>query len=126
MGPFDVVELQRPDDGLEDVLGHATDVAALELRVVLDADPRQHRHLLAAQPGDATPTTVGRQAGLLRGDPGPAARQELTDLVHDIGPSDDAATPSRYGARRHRREGLAVPLTASTPTCSRGTRTMDP
>jgi hypothetical protein len=109
VGPFDVIELQRPGDSLEDVLGYAADVAALELCVVLDADPCQHRHLLAAQAGDATPATVGRQADLFRGDPGPAAGQELPDLVHDMRPSDDAATPSRYGPRRHRGRGWQYP-----------------
>ena len=65
VGAFDVVELQGAGDGFEDVLGDAADVAAFELRVVLDADPGEHRHLLAAQPGDAAAAAVGAQAGLL-------------------------------------------------------------
>ena len=66
MGAFDVVELQGTGDGFEDVFGDAADVAALELRVVLDADPGEHRHLFAAQPGHPPPASVGAQAGLLR------------------------------------------------------------
>ena len=49
VGPFDLVELQGTGDGVEDVLGDAADVAALEPDVVLGADPGEQRHLLAAQ-----------------------------------------------------------------------------
>jgi len=48
VGAFDVVELQGACDGVEDVFGDAADVAPLELRVVLGADPGDHGDLFAA------------------------------------------------------------------------------
>ena len=53
VGAFGVVELQRTGERLEHGLGDAASVAALEARVVLDADAGEHRDLLAAQPGHA-------------------------------------------------------------------------
>ena len=48
VGTFRLVELQGAGDAFEDVVGHAVCVAALEPRVVLDADPGEHRDFLAA------------------------------------------------------------------------------
>ena len=59
MRPLDLVELEGPRDGFEHVLGDTSHVAAFQLRVVLDADARQQRHLLAPQPGDPSPAPVG-------------------------------------------------------------------
>src|SRR4051812_23907469 len=81
MRPLDLVELEGPSDGLDDVVGGAADAASLELRVVLDADPGQHRHLFASKAADATSSAVGTQTGLRRGDAGAAGGQELSDLV---------------------------------------------
>jgi hypothetical protein len=50
VGPLDIVEMQRVGDGVEDVVGDAANGAAFELRVVLDADPGEHRHFLAPDP----------------------------------------------------------------------------
>ena len=84
------------------------DVAAFELGVVLDADPGQHRHLLAAQPGHASPAAVGAQAGLLRRDPGPAGRRGTRGSRSRQ--SEHERHASRYGPVDRRRERLAVPL----------------
>src|SRR2546430_1190444 len=78
--PLDLVELQGRRYGFEHVFGDAQDLAAFQLRVVLDADAREERHLLAPQPGDPSPA-VDAQPGPLRGDPGPSRGQELADLV---------------------------------------------
>ena len=48
-----LVELQRAGERLEHALGDAAHVAALEARVVRDADAGEHRDLLAAQPRHA-------------------------------------------------------------------------
>ena len=60
-----VVELQRAGERVEHAVGDAAHVAALQARVVRDADARQHGDLLAAQAGHAA-RPVGRQPGLLR------------------------------------------------------------
>ncbi|MDA0168511.1 hypothetical protein OJ998_05370 [Solirubrobacter taibaiensis] len=74
-----VVELQRPGEGAQHVVGDAAHVTAFQARVVRDAHARQHGDLLAAQARHA-PGPVGRQPGLLRGDPPAARGQELADL----------------------------------------------
>ena len=48
-----VVELEGVDEAVQHALGDAADAAALQPRVVLDADARQHGDLLAPQAGDA-------------------------------------------------------------------------
>jgi hypothetical protein len=88
---FHVVETQRSGNRLEHVLGDTPDVATLELRVVVDADRGQHRHLLAPQPRHTAPAAVSLQARLVRCDPRPTRRQELADLVH---PVNRRSTPS--------------------------------
>ena len=80
MGSFDVVELQRASDGVEDVVGHAADGAAFELDVVLGADPGEHRHLLAAEACDAA-SSGGAQPGLVGCDAGATGREEVADRV---------------------------------------------
>jgi len=45
-----VVELERPADGIEHLVRHATGVAAFEPRVVLDADAGKEGDLLSTQP----------------------------------------------------------------------------
>ena len=74
-----VVELQRAGERVEHAVGDAAHVAALQARVVRDADAGQHGHLLAPQAGHAA-RPVGRQPGLLRADPPAARGQELADL----------------------------------------------
>ena len=83
---FGLVELQRPRDRFEDVLGDAADVAAFEARVVLDADPGERGDLLAAQAGDAPVARVDGQSGLFGGDLGSPCDEELAQRglgIHD-------------------------------------------
>jgi hypothetical protein len=72
MRALDIVELQRPGYRLKHVFRDAAGVPAFELGVVVDADPGEHSDFLAAQTRHAPVPAVGDQAGLLRGDPGPA------------------------------------------------------
>jgi len=76
-----LVELERAAHGVEHVVGHAAGVAALETRVVLDADPREQRHLLAPQARHPARSAVGRETGMLRCQLRPARGEELADLV---------------------------------------------
>jgi hypothetical protein len=63
--PFGLVEAQRPGERVEDALGDAGEVPALELRVVLHADTGQVGDLAAAQTRHAPVAAVARQAGPL-------------------------------------------------------------
>jgi hypothetical protein len=56
--PLHLVELEGPRDRFQHIFGHAPDVAAFELRVVLDADAGEKRDLLAPQTRDASPPAV--------------------------------------------------------------------
>ncbi|MFD5124759.1 hypothetical protein [Streptomyces sp. NPDC058385] len=67
MGAFDVVELEGCGEAVEDFLGDAADVAALEAGVVLDADRRELGDFRAAQAADLASSAEVRQAGLLGG-----------------------------------------------------------
>src|SRR5206468_10284674 len=80
---LDVVELKRLADGVEDVLGDPPNAAALQLDVVLDADPGEHGHLIAPQPGHTTAPAISRQPCPLRRDARPAGGQKLADLTCD-------------------------------------------
>ena len=53
VGALGVVELQRPRERLEDGVGDTAGVAALEPRVVVDADAGEQRDLFAAETGYA-------------------------------------------------------------------------
>ena len=92
VGPFGFVELQRPHDAFEDVLGHAVGVAPLEAGVVLDADPRQHGDLFAAQPLDPPVVPVDGEAGVGGRDLGSARRQELADVLRRVHAVDHTTT----------------------------------
>ncbi len=60
MGAFGVIEQQGAGDGVQDRVGGAAGVAALQPGVVRDADPGQQRDLLAAQTRDpADPSERG-------------------------------------------------------------------
>jgi hypothetical protein len=52
VGAFGVVEPQGAGDGVQDRVGGAAGIAALQPGVVRDADPGQQRDLLAAQTCD--------------------------------------------------------------------------
>jgi hypothetical protein len=83
VGALGLVELERASECVQDELGDAGDVAALQPPVVLDAHPGQRGDLLAAQPGHAA-LAIARQAGLVGRDPGPARGQELGDVVGGV------------------------------------------
>ena len=57
-----------PERALEHVFGDAVDVPALEPRVVLDADPRQHGRLFSAKDLHAPVAAIGREARSFRRD----------------------------------------------------------
>ena len=92
-GPGQVVEVgalglgqpQGPRQRLEHGLGDAAEVAALQPRVVLHAEPGEHRELLAAQPGDPPQPAVDGQAGLAGGDPAAAGDEEVAHLGTQLG-----------------------------------------
>src|SRR6266566_652065 len=102
-----LVEVQGPAERLKHALGDPGKVAALELRVVLDADSGQVGDLAAAQTGHAAVAAVVRQPGLLGGDLGPAGAEEGLDLVA-------VAHASRLGAVPRMRGGLSVHRLAAT------------
>ena len=68
MCPLRLVQLQCASDAVDDALGDAGGVAALELRVVLAGDAGQEGDLVAAQARDpSTLSAIGGQTGLLGG-----------------------------------------------------------
>ncbi len=79
--PLGLVQLQRPRDRLQDAFRGAGEVPALEVGVVVDAHPGEQRRLFPAEPGDAAVAAVGRQARLVRREPGPPGSQELANLA---------------------------------------------
>ncbi len=80
VGAFVLVQLQRPRDRVENVLGDAADVALLKARVPLDADAGEHGDLLPAQTRN-TASAAGGKPDLLRGDPAAPAGEEVPDVV---------------------------------------------
>ena len=89
--------------------GRAADRAALELGVVLDAHPGQHRDLAAAQAGDA-PVVAGQAARPLGGD---RARRSHEELAHLCSVVHATERRSRDGRRRG-----ALPVHPSAGTSS--------
>ena len=82
---FGLVELECLGDAVDDALGDAGGVAALQPGVVLAGDAGEQSDLLAAQSGDpAAVSAVDGQSGLLGGDPGPSRAEELPDLGPEI------------------------------------------
>jgi hypothetical protein len=78
MGLLGLVEVQGASDAVDDAVGDAGGVAALELGVVLAWDARQQRDLVAAQSGDpSTLCTIRGKTGLLGADPGPSRGQNV-------------------------------------------------
>jgi hypothetical protein len=86
--------VQSTGDGVEDRLGDAGKVAALQSGVVLDRHVGEHGHLGAAQSGDAA-VRAAHDACLLGCDLGPAGGEELAHLV--LGVHELDATPDRSG-----------------------------
>src|SRR4051812_16873013 len=65
VGVLGLVELQRAGDRVQDVLGHAADVALLEPRVPVRADASEHSDLFASQARDAAAAAACGQTDLL-------------------------------------------------------------
>ena len=65
MGSLRVVELEGAAHCVEDVVRDPACVAALEPRVVLDADASHERHFFAPQTAHAAMAAEGREAGPL-------------------------------------------------------------
>ena len=107
-----LVELEGVADAVEDAVGDAADVAALEPGVVLDADAGEEGDLFAAQAGDAAVRAVHGQPGLLRGDLGAARGEELPQVV--LGGHAIHAT--------HVVLGLGVPASTPLNAVSHGVR----
>jgi hypothetical protein len=74
-----VIESQRPRQRLEDLLGHAGHLAALEPAVVVRADTGQRGNLFPAKPGHP-PLAVAGQTDLLGRQLRPAGGQEFGDV----------------------------------------------
>src|SRR5450755_4052438 len=108
-GSFGLVELQRSRDALEHVLGGADRAPALEARVVLDADPGEHRGFFPSQPRHPAIAAIRGEASLLRGDLGSPRGQELPDVACSV----HASILRMAGETR---EVLAVPLSARSPS----------
>ena len=107
-----VIQLQRPRHRVEHGRGCAGDRAALELGVVLDADPGEHRDLGAAQARD-TPVRPRGDARRIRGELRAARHQELAHLgsvVHAV----------RLGRMPRARDALpSTPLVSDSLTAAR-------
>src|SRR5205807_5537567 len=71
--------------------------SALELDVVLDADPGEHGHFVAPQPVHGTAAAISRQPCALRRDARPAGAQKLADLARGHTSSVRAAVSWRAG-----------------------------
>jgi hypothetical protein len=83
MGALGVVELERVGEHFEHAIRYPGRVATLEAPVVVDADPGQRGHLLAAEARHLAPAE-GAQPGLLRRHVRTPARQELRELIRRI------------------------------------------
>lgn len=85
MRSLGLVELKRTCKRLEDALGDAGGVAALELRVISNADAGEQRNLFPSQARNpARAMAVGAQTGVFRGDAGPSRGKELAHLAPGV------------------------------------------
>ena len=79
MRSFGLIETQRMGQRIQDAVGGAAEVPTLQAVVIVDAEPRERRDLLA-QPRDAT-RPEHREARVLRSDPRAPGREEVADLA---------------------------------------------
>jgi NAD(P)-dependent dehydrogenase (short-subunit alcohol dehydrogenase family) len=85
MRPLSLIELQGVRDAVDDAVGDAGGVAALEPDVVLAGDAGEDGDLIAAQARDPSAVSaIHGQPGLLWRDPGPPGAEELPDLAADV------------------------------------------
>src|SRR6185437_16945285 len=75
--PLRLVQLQGPRHGLHNRVRDPRQVPALEPGVIVETHPGQRGDLLTPQPRHPPLFAVRRHSGLLRGDAGPAADQEV-------------------------------------------------
>jgi hypothetical protein len=104
-----LVQLQRTRERLQDALGDPVQVPPLQTGVVVHTHTGEQRDFLPAKSGKAPASAEGRQARLLRDDPGPPRSQELANLVPVVHDLDATATQPPW-------EGLSVPGLTGTPT----------
>jgi hypothetical protein len=125
MGPLGLVEVQGVGDAVDDAVGDAGGVAALEPGVVLARDACEEGDLLAAQARDPSAVAaVGGQPGLGGADLGSSRAQELPNLGADLATevarvsrsSFVSAMPSTLRALPHGWGSLPVPLSSGSPT----------
>ena len=95
-----LVELECRGQRLEHALRGTGQAAALHPDVVVDRDPGEHRHLLAAQPLDPPVAAVCRQPRLLGGQAGTARGEER--VFHRFGRVSSAIVSDGHGL------GLAI------------------
>jgi hypothetical protein len=100
VGSFCVVEVQRPGDAFEDIVGDALGVAALEAGVVLDAHSCEAGNFVSTEARDPAAGAVDRYARLFRGDPGSTGGEELSDLL--------AVVHGGHGTSASRVQGVPV------------------
>lgn len=105
-----VIEMQCPGERVENAVGGAGEVAALQPRVVRNAHAGQDRDLLATKAGHAAGAVVGQAdvGGLELGSPG---SQEVADLAAGVhrrdqrrprpGPRGDPARVTFTGSLDH-------------------------
>src|SRR6266540_804975 len=79
-----LVELERARKRLENAFGDSVRVAALETRVVVDADAGEERHFLPTEARNTPIITVRAQARLPRRDLRSPGGQELSDLAPGV------------------------------------------
>ncbi len=94
MRALSVVEAQRACERVEDLIGGAGGVPALQALAVLDAHTGERGDLFASQAGHA-PLTVARQAGLVGRDLRSPGGQKLREIACWVHWSD--CTPGRTG-----------------------------
>ena len=81
MASLQVVQPKRRRDGIKYLVGHVGGPALFEPGIVVRADTRQHRQLLAAQTGHPPAIACGCEADVRRGQPSAARLQKLRQLV---------------------------------------------
>jgi hypothetical protein len=77
---FDLVQAQCAGERDEYGLGHGALSALFQAAVVVDAEPREHRQLLAAQSGNPSWPGERLDPGLGGGKPVPACTQERAEV----------------------------------------------
>ena len=120
VGSFGVVQLQRAGERLEHQLGDAAQIAALEARVVVDADAGQKRDLFPAEPRHSPRPAVRAQPRLLRRDlPAPGGQEfpRLAPRVHDVETNAAPRTVRGPADTWFNRAGLAPSIGASVSQC---------